>query len=172
MSCFFLEKYFYRRNCSCRSNSPARICSPVSDAGAFGLACSRSNDPSARDPNSRRLRRQVLRRFEHMLDLNRRKTRPLVRPPLGTCESVALGRLRSRASGKILSTERSSTELAEVRRRRLSLHSQKDRANVNRPSQVLLHRKRTVIYEPTTVSGAKIAIDKNLLLILTNDLVA
>ena len=186
---------FYRRNVLCRSDSLTRICLPASDAGAFGLACLLSGEPLAKDAENRRLWRQVLRSFEHMLDLNRRKTRPLVRPPLRTSESVdfpsvrdgrtrrvatkcaarpapqcrvrpigvrPLGRLRSSVSSKVLCTGR--------RRRWLFGHSHKGRAHVSRRSQVLWHRKRAFIYEPITASGSETVIDKNCLLIFTNDL--
>ena len=57
------------------------------------LACSNSTNPLAANEMSRRLRRQMPRTFALKRDLNRPKTRPIVRPRLGT-----LGRWRCGAN--------------------------------------------------------------------------
>jgi hypothetical protein len=87
-------------------NSPARILEPADASSAPGWPDRRSRHPSAMGRKSRLLRRQMLRTFEHMLDLNR-PSRALVRPPTlnvrrpfppssGEAEQAGLwGRLRS-----------------------------------------------------------------------------
>jgi len=63
-----------------RTRSLARIRERGGDSNAVGRPDRRSQHHSAAEQTSRLLRRQVLRTFEHKLDLNR-PSRPLVRPP-------------------------------------------------------------------------------------------
>jgi hypothetical protein len=149
---------------SCRMRSLARIRERGGASNALGWPDRRSGDPSAtKKKMSRLLRRQVLRTFEHMLDLNR-PSRPLVRPPalnakrplpssLGQVGQAGLcGRLRSRLSAKLRHIGR--------RRRELVFFAAEGCRDPYRASQKCSQRRPVPGFEPGTLFGAKIATTK------------
>jgi hypothetical protein len=174
------SQFFFRFGRSCRSASLTRRCEFAGAAGAFGRPDrGRGAIRLRRQSGVSRLRRPIFRSFELRLDLNRRKTARLVRPPADKSKTysgatharrldipIPIEQRRSDKAGCLATVEVGPwPKLSRNGRRRRRLRfcfAAKGCSESYRASQRPRQRRRLAAFETAPTIGTNDITDKNL----------